>query len=193
MLAQLGRWEESLALHRESLAEDSTGWFTLCRIGEALAALGREKEALTFLTRALRKHAQELRADTANLFTRLAIVEDRVRNVQRDARPARRAGVLGAARSSAKIAVEPNHAFARAFLARPGAIWAKRSSASRDVRSLRGRSADYRLAASEQFRRSRDIWADLKSRGLVSPVDTGRLAEAERAYARAEEMVTAER
>ena len=32
--------------------------------------------------RALRKHAQELRADTANLFIRLAIVEDTTRVCQ---------------------------------------------------------------------------------------------------------------
>ncbi len=45
VLGRMGRWEEALALHREGLAEDTTGSFQ-CRIGEALAALGRHDEAL---------------------------------------------------------------------------------------------------------------------------------------------------
>jgi tetratricopeptide (TPR) repeat protein/predicted Ser/Thr protein kinase len=197
VLGKLGRWEEALALHRESLAEDSTGSFTLCRIGEALAALNRGEEALTFLRRALRKHAQELRADTANLFTRLAIVEDttRVCKVLATLGSAQApSACIGATRFAERIAVEPDHAFARGFVA---LAWADLGEAFERLTGLSGVSeadlANYRLSTREQFRRSRDIWADLKRRGLVSPVDTGRLAQAERAYARAEEMVTAER
>jgi tetratricopeptide (TPR) repeat protein len=185
VLGKLGRWEEALALHRESLAEDSTGSFTLCRIGEALAALNRGEEALTFLRRALRKHAQELRADTANLFTRLAIVEDttRVCKVLATLGSAQApSACIGATRFAERIAVEPDHAFARGFVA---LAWADLGEAFERLTGLSGVSeadlANYRLSTREQFRRSRDIWADLKRRGLVSPVDTGRLAEAERA------------
>ncbi len=197
VLGKLGRWEESLALHRQSLAEDTTGSFGLCRVGEALAALNRGEEALTFLRRALRKHALELRADTANLFTRLAIVEDttRVCKVLATLGSAEApSACTGASRFAERIAVEPDHAFARGFLAM---TWSDLGEAFERLARRPGASAadlaDYRLSTRQQFRRSRDIWADLKTRGLVSPVDTGRLADAERAYARAEEMVTAER
>ena len=50
MLGRMGRWEEALVLHREGLADNPTGSFDLCRVGEALAALGRHEEALGYLT-----------------------------------------------------------------------------------------------------------------------------------------------
>jgi tetratricopeptide (TPR) repeat protein len=75
VLGRLGRWEEALVLHRETFAEDTSGSFQ-CRLGEALAALGRHEEALGYFTRAVHGHQRELRADTASLFNRLAVVED---------------------------------------------------------------------------------------------------------------------
>jgi hypothetical protein len=47
----------------------------------------------------------------------------------------------------------------------------------------------YPLAAMEGHRRSHEIWSDLMARGLVSPVDTGRVSAAARALARAEGIV----
>ncbi|MBA3895153.1 MAG: tetratricopeptide repeat protein [Gemmatimonadales bacterium] len=130
VLGRLGRWKESLALHRESLAEDSTGSFSLCRVGEALAGLGRDAEALGYLKRALRRHEQELRADTVNLFTRLAVVEDLARICKVLARLGRSDAPAGCARTTAfaeGISVEPDHAFPRAFSRRHGPLWARRT------------------------------------------------------------------
>ena len=66
MLGRMGRWEEALVLHRDGVAEHPEGSF-ICRVGEALAALGRREEALPYFTTALQRHERELRADTAML------------------------------------------------------------------------------------------------------------------------------
>jgi tetratricopeptide (TPR) repeat protein/tRNA A-37 threonylcarbamoyl transferase component Bud32 len=195
VLGRMGRWEESLALHRESLAEDSTGSFILCRVGEALGALGRHEEALGYLRRALRKHEQELRADTIDLYSRLAVVEDLGRICKTLAVLGRPDAPAGCARTTAfaeAIAVEPGHAWPRAFLA---ATWTDLGTA---YETLAGRPATtaadrraYRLAARERYRRSHEIWSDLSARGLVSPVDTGRVSAAARAAARADRLAIA--
>jgi hypothetical protein len=46
-----------------------------------------------------------------------------------------------------------------------------------------------RQAALELYRRSSAIWSDLDARGLVNPADTGRVAAARQAVARAEGAV----
>jgi tetratricopeptide (TPR) repeat protein len=195
VLSRLGRWEESLALHRESWAEDSTGSFNLCRVGEALGALGRHEEALGYLRSALGKHERELRADTASLFSRLAVVEDLGRickSTARLGRPEASAACVRATAFAEAIAVEPTHAFPRAFLA---AVWTEIAEAHD---TLAGRPATgasdrriHRVAAGEQHRRSHEIWSDLMARGLVSPVDTARVSAAADAIARAERRAIA--
>jgi eukaryotic-like serine/threonine-protein kinase len=193
VLGRMGRWVESLALHREGLAEDSTGSFSLCRVGEALGALGRHQEALGYLRRALRRHEQELRADTASLFSRLAVVEDLGRICKTLASLGRPDALAACARATAfaqAIIVEPSHAFPRAFLA---AVWSNMGEAYETMAGRPGTAAadrrNYRLAARERHRRSHEIWSDLKARGVVSPVDTGRVSAAARALARAERLV----
>ena len=92
----------------------------MCRVGEALAALGRHEEALGYLRTALRRHERELRADTANLFNRLAIVEDLGRVCKSLAILGREDAPAACRRSTTfadRIVVEPGHAFPRAFLA----------------------------------------------------------------------------
>jgi non-specific serine/threonine protein kinase/serine/threonine-protein kinase len=197
VLGRMGRWRESLALHRESLAEDSTGSFNLCRVGEALAELGRDEEALGYLRRALRRHDQELRADTASLFPRLAITEDLARTCKILARLGRPDAPSACARTTGfadRISVDPAHAFPRAFLA---AAWTDVGAAYETLASRRGVSAEerrtYYAAALERHRRSHEIWADLSARRLVSPVDTGRVSAAARSAERAERLLMAER
>jgi tetratricopeptide (TPR) repeat protein len=195
VLGRMGRWEEALALHRENFAEDSTSGFQ-CRIGEALAALGRDEEALPYFTRAVRGHQRELRADTANLFNRLAVVEDLGRICKSLAvlgRPDAPAACSRAIAFGDAISVEPSHAFPRAFVA---ATW---SDIGEAYERLAGRPAtaaaarrDYRLAAMDRHRKSRETWFDLKARGLVSPVDTGRVSAAASALARVERLVAAQ-
>jgi hypothetical protein len=89
------------------------------------------------------------------------------------------------------ISVEPGHAWPRAFLA---ATWTDLGNA---YETLAGRPAapeaarrDYVLMAREQHRRSHEIWSDLKARGLVSPVDTARVAAAARSLGHAERLAT---
>ena len=188
----MGRWEEALALHREGFAEDSTGSFS-CRLGEALGALGRHEEALGYLRRALRGHERELRADTASLYNRLAVVEDRGRICRTLAvlgRSDAPAACAGAARFADGIAVEPAHAWPRAFLA---AAWSNMGEAFETMAGRPGIATSdrmgFRLAAVDRYRRSSETWSDLKGRGLVSPVDTGRVSAAAHALARAEQLV----
>ena len=47
---------------------------------------------------------------------------------------------------------------------------------------------DWLAAALDVRQRSREIWADLTARKLVSPVDTGRVSASERALARTEQL-----
>jgi eukaryotic-like serine/threonine-protein kinase len=192
MLGRMGRWEESLVIHRAGLGEDSSA-FGMCRVGEALAALGRHGEALGYLRTALERHERELRADTSNLFLRLAVVEDLGRVCKSLAMLGRQDAPAACRRSSAfadRIEVEPSHAFPRAFLA---AAWTAMGGA---YDTLAARHAtpeadrrDYRLAAVERYRKSHEIWEDLNARGLVSPVDTGLVTASARDLAHAQRLV----
>jgi non-specific serine/threonine protein kinase/serine/threonine-protein kinase len=194
VLGRLGQWEQALALHREGLAENSTGSFNLCRVGEALSELGRHEEALGYLRRALRRHEQELQADTASLFSRLAVVEDMGRickSTTRLGRPEASAACARAAAFGEAITVEPTHAFPRAFLA---AVWTQIAEAHDTLAGRPANASDrrnHRMAAREQHRRSHEIWSDLMARALVSPVDTARVSAAAEAAARAERLAIA--
>ncbi|HYC33427.1 MAG TPA: serine/threonine-protein kinase, partial [Gemmatimonadales bacterium] len=182
VLASMGRWEEALGLFRQNLAEDPAGGFANCRVGDALAELGRYDEALPYLRRALLAHEKELRADTVNLARKLSVLEDQAR-VCKTLSKLGRADAPGACSQTARFAgairVEPEHAFPRAFIAIAStqvgegyeAIGARATTTPEDRRR-------YRAAALEMHRRSRDIWSDLKARGLVSPVDTYRVSAA---------------
>jgi tetratricopeptide (TPR) repeat protein len=194
VLGRLGRWEESLALHREVLAENPGGAF-VCRVGEALAALGRDEEALGYFRTALQRHERDLRADTADLFSRLAVVEDLGRVCKSLATLGRSDAPAACGRSTAfaeRIVVEPSHAFPRAFLA---AAWTQMGVAYEVLARRAGAAGmdhrDYRLTAVERYRRSHEIWADLQARGLVSPVDTGLVSASARSLAQAERLLVA--
>ncbi len=193
-LGNLGRWEEALALHREGLAEDSTGAFGFCRLGEALGALGRHEESLGYLRRALRLHEQRAAGrhrqpvhptgDGGGFGTHL-----------QGRRPPRAAGRAGRMRQEQRLRRRRSPwtratPFPGRFSRRPGPTWVRPMkpwpavlpAAAEDRRN-------YRLAARERHRKSHEIWSDLKARGLVSPVDTGRVSAAARALARGERLV----
>ena len=185
----------ALVLHREGLADNPTSSFHLCRVGEALAALGRHEEALGYLTKALQRHERDLRADTANLFTRLAVVEDLGRVCKSLAILGRQDAPAACSRTAAfadRIVVEPSHAFPRAFLA---AAWTNMGHAYDTLAARHSTPGadrrDYRFAAVERYRRSHEIWRDLKARGLVSPVDTALVTVSARDLAHAERLVMA--
>jgi tetratricopeptide (TPR) repeat protein len=194
-LGKLNRWEEALALHRENLAQNSTGSFIICRIGEALDHLGRHDEALDHFQRALARHYTELRADTAVLTSKLAIVEDQARICKTLASLGRSdaGGACGqATRSAGAITVDSGYAFPRAFVA---AAFTNVGEAYEIQAQRRGTApaerGGYHAAALDVYQRSRAIWDDLALRKLVSPVDTGRVSSAKRAVARAERLVGA--
>ena len=139
--------------------------------------------------------ARRSRADTASLFSRLAVVEDLGRICKTLASLGRpdAAAECGAATAFAKtISVEPSHAFPRAFLA---AAWTAMGEAYETLARHRATVAadrlDYPSAALDRHRRSFESWSDLKGRGLVSPVDTGRISAAERARARGQRLIAA--
>jgi hypothetical protein len=50
---------------------------------------------------------------------------------------------------------------------------------------------NYRFAAVERYRKSHEIWKDLETRGLVSPVDTGLVTASARDLAQAQRLVMA--
>jgi non-specific serine/threonine protein kinase/serine/threonine-protein kinase len=192
VLGSLGRWEEALALHREVLAR-APGSAFVCRIGEALSHLGRHEEALGYYREALRRHHAELRADTANLVRRLAVAEDDGRVCQTLAILGRREAATACrqtSRSIAAIAIEPDHAFPRAFLA---AVWTSLGEGYETLAARGPGSAaerrDYRVAALAMHRHSLEIWTDLKARNAVSPVDTGRVGSARQAVARLQRIL----
>jgi tetratricopeptide (TPR) repeat protein/tRNA A-37 threonylcarbamoyl transferase component Bud32 len=194
MLGRLGRWEASLAIFRKLLAENPAASFYLCRVGEALAALDRSEDALGYLQRALRRHEEELRADSVSLFTRLAIVEDLGRICKVVARLGRADASAACRRATTfteGITVEPTHAFPRAFIA---AAWSDMGEAyetlGRRESAPLGERRTFLAAATDRHRRSHEIWIDLKARGLVSPVDTGRITASAAAVARAGRVAT---
>ena len=191
-LGKLGRWTEALSLHQENLAQDSIGSFLICRVGEALDHLGRHDEALSHFRRALTRHHRELQADTASLTSKLGILEDEGRICKTLASLGRAdapAACVQASRSARGITVDSSYAFPRAFIA---AAFTDVGDAYEIMAGRpRAEAADRRdwLAAALDVRqRSREIWADLTARKLVSPVDTVRVSASERALARTEQL-----
>ena len=189
-MSRLGRWAESLTLYRENLPQDTSNSFVVCRIGEALDHLGRHQEALDHFRRALTTHFRELRADTARLTSKLAVLEDQGR-ICKTLASLGRADAPGACtqatRSAAAITVDSSYAFPRAFVA---AAFTNAGDAY-EIMAGRRAAADrrtYLAAALDVHQRSRAIWADLARRKLVSPIDTGRVSAADRAVARAERL-----
>jgi tetratricopeptide (TPR) repeat protein len=192
VLGRLGQWEEALGYHRQNLAQNPTGSFLNCRVGEALIALGRHEEALRYLQRALSQHALDLRADTVNLFRKLAVVEDEARickTLARLGQPDAPDNCRRATRFMDAIEVEPEHAFPRAFMA---AAWTNLGDAYEIMGTRSAAPAadrrSYRAAALDMRERSLTIWSDLEARKLVSPVDTGLITAARRAVANAKAL-----
>jgi tetratricopeptide (TPR) repeat protein/tRNA A-37 threonylcarbamoyl transferase component Bud32 len=191
VLGRLGQWEEALALHRQNFAADSTGGF-ICRLGEALVGLGRYEEGLRYFRRALTVHVKELRADTVNLFRKLAVVEDEARickTLARLGQPDASDNCRRATRFMDAIEVAPDHAFPRAFMA---AAWTNIGDAYEIIGTRSATSAadrrSYRSAAVDMYERSLTIWSDLEARKLVSPVDTGLITAARRAVVSAKAL-----
>ena len=186
VLTRLGRWQEALEIFQTILAADPNGSFSQFRVGEALVHLGRHREALPHLRRALSLNTAAFRADSGNLFHRLAIAGDQAvicRAMAALDRPDAAAACAGTAAYLSSTPLEASHAFPRAYF---GGILYDLGEA---YDTLAARSAPperraLRVTARKMYGESFEIWRDLTARGLVSPVDTFRLGAAARAVAR---------
>ena len=191
VLGSLNQWEEALALHRQNFAQDSSGAFTQlprgrgarpprpARGGAGVFPTG-PAEAQRGTARRYGQPVSQARrpgGSGADLQDRWPTWGGRKRP-RPAARPRRFVGA---------IAVEPEYAFPRAFMA---AAWTNVGDAYETMAARPGVPAPdrhgYLAAALETHRKSLAIWSDLNARKLVSPVDTGRVSAAERAVAHAE-------
>jgi non-specific serine/threonine protein kinase/serine/threonine-protein kinase len=204
VLDRMGRWRDALVLFRLNLADDSAAVaadprnaqhragmaFSLARVGDMLSRLGAPAEALDVYRAALRIDEDEFRTDSTNFYKRMALIEVRVRVCTTLAELRRADAPAACARAKALAegtTVDPSQSFPRSFVADAlgrlgGAYDGLATKAGPGAVDRRG----HLLAARDLYRRSRDIWADLTARRLVSPIDSSRLGAAERAVARSE-------
>jgi tetratricopeptide (TPR) repeat protein len=209
ILAEMGRTREALARYRRNYATVSalaaadpkneqyrSGMafdlmaFDLSRIGDMLVRLGAREQALGDYRRALALREKELKADSANQWKRLSVIESHARicktlvSLGRSAAPAACAETASLMNATT---VEPTNAGTRGYIAGAysdlGEVYdslaVSRATPAADRRM-------HRRAARDMYQRSFDIWSDMTARGIVVPADTGRLGAAARAVARSE-------
>jgi tetratricopeptide (TPR) repeat protein len=207
VLAQLDRPAEALAIYRELLAASRADSrrdpknaiarsgiaLSLVRVGDMEMRLRRPAQALSRYRQALAIGAEQLRADSANLVKRLQLMESQAKICRAlgaatperaEAECSRAAALMNA------MVLEPSNAGYRGYLAGQYSDMGQAYdslAAHRPPSSPDGRR--FRVAALEMYRRSSEIWSDLRDRGLVNPTDTGRVSAAALAVARAEAAV----
>ena len=202
-LADLGRYAEALAIYREGLAADSSVAradpknaiarnglaINLVRVADMQTRLGRPRQALSAYRQALAIGVEAFRADSGSLYKRFQRMESQNKIC----------GVLGiiapndavaecakAARFMNATVLEPSNAGYRGYLAGQYSEMAQAydSLVARSTSSSNARQ--FRLAALDMYRRSSEIWTDLRNRDLVNPTDTARVSAAAAAVARAQ-------
>ncbi len=207
VLAAMGRPAEALVRYRTNLTEDSamvradpknaeyrSGLaFSLSRVADMLLTLGRAREALADYRQSLRLREVAFRADPDNLFKRLQLIESHGRICRTLASMAPSSAAAECALTTTlmhETPMAPTNAGFRGYMAGAysdlGAVYD--SLAASPATPPAARYAD-RLAALDAYRRSSAIWSDLAARGILNPVDTGRVSAAARAVERAEVAV----
>jgi eukaryotic-like serine/threonine-protein kinase len=193
VLGRMGRWGEALRLLQRNLGESPKSAFTEFRVGEALIQLGRPAEALGHFRRALQFHKQEVGADSASLFNRLALAMDQSGICKASAVLGRAEAPAACARTAAFVIatpVEPTHAFPRAHM---GGIWFELGEAYESLadhsKTPTAERSKHRIAARNMYQRSLEIWSDLTARKLISPIDTHRVEMSDRAVKRIEAVL----
>jgi eukaryotic-like serine/threonine-protein kinase len=209
VLTQLGRHAEALAIFRKRLATDSATAradpknalargaiaIDLLRVGDVETRLGRPARALAAYRQALGMAVGEFQADSTNLYKRLQLMEsqNKVCGVLGRIAPAEAEPACArAARFMDATVLEPSNAGYRGYLAGQYSEMGQAydSLASRvQVSSPGGRR--FQVAAVGMYRRSSEIWTDLRDRRLVNPTDTARVTAAVLAVARAEAALNA--
>jgi tetratricopeptide (TPR) repeat protein len=189
VLSRLDRWSEALEMFQTNLAGPVAGGLTHFRAGDALMHLGRPAEALGHFRSAVRSQRKENAADTASLYSRMALALDQSGICKATAVLGRGEAPAACAGTAAYIMatpVEPTHAFARAHF---GGIWFDLGEAYERLaahpKTPPADRASHRVAARDMYQRSLEIWSDLTARKLISPIDTSRLTTARRAVERA--------
>lgn len=157
-----------------------------------LLKLGRPRGALALYRQSLGVREEQLRPDSTNLFNRLQLLESRAgicRAVVALTPAAASRPCAAAATLMAETTIEPANAGYRGYL---GGAFSDLAGVYDTLAASPAISAGaarrHRLAALDAYRRSEAIWSDLSARGLVNPVDTGRVTAARRALARAEAL-----
>jgi len=209
VLFQLGRYREALAIYRELLAADSADAradpknalarggiaINLVRVADMETRLGRLTKALSAYRQAMAMAIVEYRADSANLYKRLQLMESQNkicgvlgRITPKEAEPE----CARAARFMNATVLEPTNAGYRGYLAGQysemgqayDSLASRRSGSVAEARRFQG-------AALDMYRRSSEIWTDLRDRRLVNPTDTARVSAAALAVSHAEAALNA--
>jgi non-specific serine/threonine protein kinase/serine/threonine-protein kinase len=209
VLAQLHRHADALAIYQRLLTESRAETrrdprnalarggvaINLIRVGDMEVRLGRARQALSRYREAHSMAVEEFRADSNNLYKRLQVMESQARICRAlgavtpnsaDAECSRAAALMNA------TVLDSSNAGYRGYLAGQysdlgeayDSLAARHPASSPDARRSR-------RAALDMYRRSAEIWVDLRQRRLVNPTDTARVTAATRAVARAEAALLA--
>jgi tetratricopeptide (TPR) repeat protein/tRNA A-37 threonylcarbamoyl transferase component Bud32 len=212
ILAGLGRTEAALASHRRNLAiterlagQDSTNslfrgdqGYALVRVGDLLLELNRLPEALTHYEKSRVLRQADATGDPANLWKRSCLIESNAKLALARARVGEEAASTEARRRALALIqdtdVEPRNAIIRGFLAQTYAELGEACARlAEDRRIDASRRADHWREATDLYRKSADIWSDMESLGIVSPIDAEKPARVAQELARCEAALGASR
>jgi non-specific serine/threonine protein kinase/serine/threonine-protein kinase len=186
ILGKMGRDREALESYRNDLAiaeELSTAdprnhqyrddrAFALIRIGDMLAKLGDLPQALTKYRESLILRAEDVKADPSNLWKRASLIDAQAKSAKTSAKMGERDAALAGCTETLSLmentSVEPTNAQIRSFFADTYADLAEAYSA---LASDAEGSASHQRAACDMYRRSLEILADMRNRGILSEGD----------------------
>jgi hypothetical protein len=159
------------------------------QIGNMLGRLGRHAEALRYYRRAETIRAAGLQADAASLWKRASLIEIRVCVCSSLAALRRVSEATAACASSAALMdqtrVPPDDAVLRTFLADS---YTTLGDAYTVLVRAGGPSNENtgRRHARDMYKRSADLWGDLRRRGIVAAADAAKPEAAAHALAKAD-------
>jgi non-specific serine/threonine protein kinase/serine/threonine-protein kinase len=208
ILVKLGRAREALESYRKDLAiadgllaadPDNEQYrgdvaYALIRVGDMESTLGHGGRALAGYHRSLALRAADVKKDPVNLWKRSSLIEAHAKITKALAREGRRqAADAEAAEAVAlmdKTAVEPTNAAFRSFFADTYAdLGEAQVTLARHVETPTTESGEHWRAAREAYRRSLDVWQDLRQRGSVTQIDRAKPEAVAAALAQCDRML----